>query len=358
MRARLRAALVALATSIVPFVAACGGSGGTSAAPPAPTSPATQPPATQPPPTPAPGQSYVYYSTENSNPSTVQIGAIRYPVTNASVPAVAVTSSNLNQLGSVGQMQVDSSGRLFAAGFGIQQTVFVFETLPLSSSSIPFPLYLPAGVSGPDPAIAFDSAGNLWVSANGAGIYEFKAPFPGPAILSPSITLKAGGCAFPVGLAFDRAGNLWVACGNSAGANSVAEFLKGAGFSSSTPIDHYLNGPVRPFALIFDGAGDLYVGSQHAAPTGGIALYKSTNLAAGATPDVYNATGQLSSVPFPFQLAFDPAGNLYDADCSSPARLYVYPTAAHAFSSSLAPSAVYTDANINAAACTAGVAIH
>ena len=164
-------------------------------------------------------------------------------------------------------------------------------------------------------------------------------------------------CGRPEGLGFDLTGNLYSACENqNTVVDAVAVFLKGAGFSNATPVDHYLSGPGKSVALAFDKNGNLYVGSDLAAPNGGIAMYLSCNLASGATPNVYDSTGGVAFIPY--QFAFDPAGNLYDADCSASPHLYVYPTGSQSLSATLAPTASYTDANIAFSGCVFGVAVH
>jgi hypothetical protein len=313
--------------------------------------------------TPPPAQpSFVYYGTGfQSALLGAQIGAIAYPVSATSALAFTIDNSPTNGLLQSGPMAVDTSGRIFVLNNNADPvTIGVFAT-PLSTSSMPsFTLTLPAGLSTDVYDLIFDGAGNLWVSnANSNTIFEFNGPFTSTATLAANFSFGTALCSRPEGLGFDLAGNLYSACENNSGANAVAVFLKGAGFSNATTVDHYLTGPGRPVALIFDRSGNLYVGSNLASPSGGIAMYLGSNLASGATPNVYDSTGMGASFS-PYQFAFDPAGNLYDGDCSgSPtAHLYVYPTGSQALSTTLAPTASYSDANILASGCVFGVAVH
>jgi hypothetical protein len=309
-------------------------------------------------PTPPPQPSFVYYSTFNSTIGQAGLGVVAYPLTNTSTLMTTVNISATNGLVSPSALLVDSSGRLLVLNDTAPYTIPVF-TLPLTASSTPaFTLTMPAGTNNAF-NMNFDASGNLWVaSTNSNTIYEFTGPFNASATLVPVATIATGACNRPEGLGFDVAGNLYAACESSTGAaNAVGVFLKGTGFTNATPLDHVLIGPGHPEALGFDHSGNLYVGSDLAAPNGGIAQYLSNNLGIAATPNFYNSTGMATGW-FPEQFVFDTAGNIYDADCGSPAKLYVYPTGSQAFSATLAPTAAYVDANITGSNCVGGVALH
>lgn len=310
--------------------------------------------------TPAPVASFVYYSTFACTAGDAALGVVAYPMTSSSTPTLTLNDSVANGLSCPAEILVDGSGRLFVLNDVAPYTIPVF-TLPLSATSTPaFTLTMPAGTMNAF-NMAFDGSGNLWVSStNNNTIYEFNGPFNTTTTLVPAVTLTTtvGTCSRPEQPGFDLSGNLYVACEGSSGSNAVAVWLKGAGFTTGQAIDHNLNGPHAPEALAFDKSGNLYVGSNAASPNGGIAFYMNNNLAAGATPNFYDSTGMAATF-FPDQFAFDPVGNLYDADCgSAPGKVYVYPTGSSALSATLALSATYTDANLTASGCTGGVAIH
>jgi sugar lactone lactonase YvrE len=283
--------------------------------------------------------SFVYYTTDDG---ARQMGIVAYPIT-----ATSTLATMVNQTAAF-HMAFDASGRLFVVHDIGPGTINVF-TPPLTATSTPsFVLTYPAGnptVIG----IAFDSSGNLWAS-QGCNVEEFTPPFTSSVTLAAAVTLTSNFCAS--GIAFDPSGNLWVAIGSST--NGIEEFVKGSGFTNSTPIDHTLTGVNTPFDVAFDRAGNLYSSGTLAAQ--GVAMWNANNLGPGATPNVLNHTG-LSAGFSPQQLAFDPFGNLYVADCGTTAKIYVYPTATTAFSTTLAP-VVYSDANIVAANCVEGIAIH
>lgn len=308
----------------------------------------------------SPGPSvFVYYSTFSSTVGAAGIGVVAYPITNSSTPVLTVNNSATNGLTDPAELLVDSQGRLFVINDTAPYTIPVYS-LPLSATSTPlFTLTMPAGTSNAF-NMSFDASGNLWVSSSGTSqVFEFTGPFTTTVTLVPAVTIATTAtCPHPDDVTFDTTGNLYVGCeGNSTGTNSIAVFLKGAGFTNATPLDHVLNGPGHVDALEFDHSNNLYAGSTLASPNGGIAEYLSSNLAANAVPNAFDSTG-MSAGYFPYQYTFDSSGNLYDADCGTTAHIYVYPTGSQALSATLAPSATYTDANITASNCVGGIAIH
>ena len=140
------------------------------------------------------------------------------------------------------------------------------------------------GLDGPE-GLAFDSAGNLFVSIGG-NIYEFT-----PAGVRSTFASGTFGA-----LAFDAAGNLFVADGGS-----IYKFAPGgtrSTFASGTS-----------GALAFDAAGNLFVAAD--------AIYKFT-------PDGVRSTFA-SGLSYPYALAFDSAGNLFVTDWGNPGVAgYVY----------------------------------
>jgi len=123
------------------------------------------------------------------------------------------------------------------------------------------------GLDGNDP-LAFDAAGNLWVGSGGALLRFDASALANPAVGAPALTLRVSDALDPnrgltaTGLAFDAAGALWA---TDFGANIVfqvgASALGGAGArtaqaSVSLPIGvaALLNAPA------FDEGGGLWLG--------------------------------------------------------------------------------------------------
>ena len=134
-------------------------------------------------------------------------------------------------------------------------------------------------------SLAFDSAGNLYVSNPG-----FIEKFTPAGVGSLFATFGTKG---PVGLAFDSAGNLYVSNFDS----TIEKFTPGGVRSLFASTG--LNGPN---GLAFDSAGNLY-----AANAGNNTIEKFTPAGVGS---IFAGTG-LSG---PAGLAFDSAGNLYAAN--------------------------------------------
>jgi len=324
---KVRRVLLSLAFSLSPLLVGCnsGNSGGGLPPPPG---------------------TFAYYSTLAS------LGVVGSPITSPSATAITLLPSAGNGLSTDVNMAVDSNGRLFVVNqyLAVPSTISVFTPPLAASSNATFILTMP--VSGCAFGIAFDASNDMWISNCNTSIYEFKGPFTTTGTLpAPAVTLTSNPFAF--GLGFDAAGNLWVATDTAT--NGIEEFLKPAGgFVSSTPIDHTLTGLNKPQSIAFDKSGDLFSDSQ----TVGTAEYKNTNLGAGAVPDFVNPTG-LETDFRAAQMTFDSAGNLYAADCGvlDTGHIYVYPTSTSAFSTTLAPLA-YTNSDIMAKFCVAGIAIH
>ena len=310
--------------------------------------------------TPPAAPKFVYYSTFDCTVGHAGIGVVAYPITPTSTLALTLNNSAANGLTCPAELLVDAQGRLFVINDNVTPFTIPVFSLPLSASSTPlFTLTLPAGVMDPF-NMTFDASGNLWVSSSLTNqVMEFTGPFTTSTTLVPAVTIATTAtCPHPDDVTFDASGNLYVACeGNPGPANAIGVFLKGGGFTNATPLDHVLDGPGHPDSLKFDPSNNLYASSILASPSGGIALYLSNNLGAAATPNVYDSTGMAAGY-FPYQYTFDSPGNIYDADCGSTGHIYVYPTGTSALSTTLAPSATYTDANTAVSACVGGIAIH
>ncbi len=207
--------------------------------------------------------------TENESAGTFSI-----PVTISDTPAIVSTfASGFNPIDA---LAFDSAGNLYVAT----------GALPGAVSEA-----TPAGVVDPNPfatglidpnALAFDSAGNLFVSNYGNSTVIELSP-------AGAVTKTLTGFSAPRDLAFDSAGNLFVA---NYGTNAVIEV------SSTGAVINTLSGFDEPFALAFDSAGNLYVSNI------------GNNTVSELTPAgvVINT---FTGFDNPAGLAFDSTGNLY-----------------------------------------------
>jgi sugar lactone lactonase YvrE len=302
---------------------------------------------------PNPTNSNLYYSYfTSSNP---MMAVATYPLTASSTPT-QITNAGTT-ITEANTLLFDSSGRLWVferpTPCCLNNIVQVFA-LPFTQASTPlFTLTL----SGTNNVIgaAFDASGNVWVaSESNQSVIEYAGPFTTTATLSPGITVT-NGLNHPTAVAFDGSGDLFVTNFLSAGANSVTRF--NAPITNGMTASAQLNGITAPAGIVFDRSGNLYVGSSGGAATPGpIYRYNAGNQGNAATPDITNSTGILNN-SYASTLVFDAAGNLYDGDCGSPAKIYVFPTSTTAFSSTLAPSLVFADTNLMAQNCVWGLAI-
>src|SRR6266566_2844612 len=138
-----------------------------------------------------------------------------------------------------------------------------------------------SGLDGPE-GLAFDSAGNLFVSIGG-NIYEFT-----PAGVRSTFASGTFGA-----LAFDAAGNLFAADGGS--------IYK---FNPSGARSTFASGLSYPYALAFDSAGNLFVTAWGNPGVAGY-VYKYTSDGVRST---------FAALGAPLGLAFDSSGNLLVMD--------------------------------------------
>ncbi len=157
----------------------------------------------------------------------------------------------------------DSSGSLWIASFN-GNSVVEFLADQLLVDGAPTPNVTITGLDFPS-GVAFDAAGNLWVAnATPHTVVMFSpAQLVVGGALVPEVTISAnaGSLASPVGLAFDAAGNLWV---SNAGSDTVVKFtLSQLAVSGSPAPDVTISANAGslefPRGLAFDNSGDLWV---------------------------------------------------------------------------------------------------
>ena len=211
---------------------------------------------------------------------------------------------------------------------------------PVPGPATSSPLDGPTGV-------AVDSSGNLYIADGGNNVIEKVTPsgqlsivagnghsgrpVPGPATSSP-----LGG---PVGVAVDSAGNLYIAAnGSGSGSGNVVVKVTPSGQLSivagsgtwGTPVSGpATSSPLTVSRLAVDSSGNLYVADgwdnkiAKVTPAGQLSLYAGTDL---FNPDLL--FGEPYSGPLewlPDALAVDSAGNLYVTYNFPPALVKVTP---------------------------------
>lgn len=303
---------------------------------------------------PAPLLHHDVYWTLFAGATYPQVQVAKVPLTTNSKVANIGTSANNDLLYTSG-MAIDAAGHIWVLSFGTYSgnpTTAVGFKAPLTYKSVPIHRWVLEGTNGAD-ALAFDPSGNLWVtSPTNSSVLEYAPSSKKNAKLKPMRTFTQSG-VIDYGIAVDKSARVYVSITNSTGTNSIA-VIKPPYKKKDL---YFLNGLTSPGGLAFDGKGNLYASSN---PSSGAALvrYGSNDLQKGDTPSIEDFTG-LPSGSYLASYAFAPNGDLYVANCGSTASagIDVYPTGTRKFSSKLAPSVLYTNADIAQAGCAWGIAI-
>jgi glucose/arabinose dehydrogenase len=181
----------------------------------------------------------------------------------------------------------DSAGDTFAlaqSAFGVVDKSKIYEFAPDGTrtlfGSVP-------NVDGFD--LVLDSAGNLYASdADDQTIYKFAPDRTRTVFVGPGAFTENAG---PVGLAFDSAGNLFVSTEGDPGNDTILEFTPDG--TEST----FATGLSNPRGLAFDRLGNLFVAESNAEPDGDILKF---------APEGGTSTVFASGIDAPEFLTFGP----------------------------------------------------
>jgi hypothetical protein len=198
-------------------------------------------------------------------------------------------------------------------------------------------------IPGPK-VVAFDPAGNLWVSVVASNKVVMFTAAQIASNGGPTATVERTGLTAPQGLAFDSAGNLWVAVHDE---NTVvridAAHLATSGTGSDLAITSQRSSSgdtlPPPVSLAFDGSGNLWVnydGTLACIP----AAQQTGTGAKTITPINQIETDVLT---LPVGIAFDQDGGLWVAHA---AGQFAYFDASHLASAALPPSLVITSPDV------------
>lgn len=173
------------------------------------------------------------------------------------------------------------------------------------------------GVAVPQ-ALAFDTAGDLFVANEPGSVTEYAPPYNQPPVATTA------GINHPQSLALDAHGDLFVANGN--GSNSVTVYAPPYGGAPSATISTGVDDPV---SLALDSSADLFV------------VNSAANTVTEYAPPYSGAPVTISKgLNTPNSLALDARGNLFVANLNStPNSVVEY---APPFSSASAPVATIT----------------
>jgi sugar lactone lactonase YvrE len=198
-------------------------------------------------------------------------------------------------------------------------------------------------------AIAFDAAGNMWVSDSGNhALYQYTpAQLATGGNLAPAVTIGASARSLsdPMGLAFDLDGNLWVAnsaMGETEDEGSLAMFSPAQLAATGKPTPAVTIKPGTdslhsPVALAFDAAGDLWVANFSGEGGGSIVKFAKGQLGTTGAPSPRVKISQPGGL-FPMGVAFDRAGSLWVTPYWPPLPVMKFTPAQLATSGSPTPS--------------------
>lgn len=176
----------------------------------------------------------------------------------------------------------DSSGDLFESD---QFSGHIYEWAGAGGTRTTF-----ASTLAQPGAMAFNAAGDLFVVVDGISVDEFSSA----GVIINTIT----GFNSAENLAFDSAGNLYVSDRNSGGAGAgTIDKITTAGVQSV-----FASGLNYPVGMAFNAAGDLFV-------AGGNGFNTITEIATDGTQSTF-----ASGLNGPTSIAFDTAGDMFVAD--------------------------------------------
>jgi sugar lactone lactonase YvrE len=196
--------------------------------------------------------------------------------------------------------------------------------------------------------VAFDPAGNLWVSVVAAGkVVKFTAAQIA-ANGAPVASVERSGLTAPQGLAFDAAGNLWVAVHDENAVVRIdAAHLGASGSGSDLAITAERAGGgtlATPVSLAFDEAGSLWVNYD------GILASIPAAAQTGTGEKTITAAVEVETdvLTLPAGIAFDQGGGLWLAHAAG--KFARYDPVQLAASGTIAPAIVITSPDVGSAA--------
>ncbi len=231
--------------------------------------------------------------------------AVEYDVSDLGAdgsPSAKVTITGLPSIPLGGAF--DDAGSLWIASFA-GNTVVEFRADQLLVDGAPTPNVTITGFDAPV-GVAFDAAGNLWVANSTPNTVVMFTPAQllvgGALVPEVTISANAGSLSLPTGVAFDAAGNLWVSNGGSA---TVVKFTLSQLAASGSPapdvtISANAGSLALPVGLAFDNSGDLWVDNGGG---GSLVQFSGVGGLSGAVSPVPTTTIAVAGLNIPF-LAF------------------------------------------------------
>jgi sugar lactone lactonase YvrE len=263
-----------------------------------------------------PSSGKLWVGVGGSPTNATALGYLPASVAATGAPAAAVAA---NTAGSDG-LTFDAAGNLWVTGATTADPPvarYAAATLDASGDKLPDVVLDSPSFAGGIPGakvLAFDSAGNLWVSVVAADKVVKFTPDQLAASGSPPAAVEMVGIDDPSGLAFDAAGNLWVASGADAHVLRIDARHLGPGAGPDLTITAQKPPPVlgtlaSPAGLAFDAQGSLWVNYS-----GTLAKLTAADLSGTGTKTLTPMTQIGTDVlTLPIGLAFDEEGGLWFA---------------------------------------------
>lgn len=215
---------------------------------------------------------------------------------------------------------VDAAGNLFFTDSGGNSVIVVAKTTGTIfgqsvSANVPVKLAAATGLGYPNDLV-FDTQGNLYVSNFNSGTISVIPAHSGtlfgqPVTINDAATLNAAsGITNPIAIAFDGAGNMFVTnSGHVTVIPTVTSTIFGQQFTANIAASLNATSSINAaFGLVFDVAGNLYVALSSAVAV--VPVRSGTLFGQSVTADTPTT---LTSANSPTGLAIDTAGDLFYA---------------------------------------------
>lgn len=229
-------------------------------------------------------------------------------------PDATVAADSTPSLHNPEGVALDGAGDSWVANVGAN-TLVEYSQAQLAAGGTPTPIATITAVNGSldlPTGVAFDPAGDLWVTNSGSNTLVKYTPgqIAAGGAQTPAVTLTSDGSGSldtPYYPAFDAAGNLWVP---DFGTNTLVEFTPSQLTASGSPTPattistDSANDLNQPTSITFDAAGDLWTASNGSSR---VLEYTPAQLVSGGDPTPVKAF----AAPFPTQARFDASGDLW-----------------------------------------------
>jgi sugar lactone lactonase YvrE len=240
-------------------------------------------------------------------------------VSGAPAPSVALQVPHIpTHNGDVDAIAFDTAGNLWLGHYQLNTVTEVPAQALATSGAVSEAITIGGNGLRATQGLAFDAHGNLWVSNNlpigqGYTIVEYSAAqlsVSGSPV--PVVTLSGTALQGPEQIAFDPSGDLWVA---NSGTSDLIEYtpaqLASGGDQVPAMTLSAIGGSLNvPISLAFDHNGNLWVANATGASGNTIVEFPPSALTTSGAP-VPTMTITLSTFPVPWQLAFDNSGDLW-----------------------------------------------